>query len=126
MKIAIVDDEIRLYQNLRLFLEELLGDYADITYFSSGESFLKTWKAESFDLIILDIFMDGITGMEVAREVRRTDSEVKIAFGTTSNEFASESYEVNACYYLHKPFGAEQVKAMIDRLNLAKLNLSER
>ena len=123
MKIAIVDDDIQLYQNLRSCLEELLGDFAEITYFSNGESFLEAWQVKAFDLIILDIFMDGITGMEVARKVRQVDSEVKIAFSTTSNEFASESYEVNACYYLHKPFGAEQVKAMIDRLSLAKIEL---
>lgn len=123
LKIAVVDDEIQFYRNLQANLKEALGDFAEITYFSSGESFLAAWKAEAFDLIILDIFMDGITGMEVAREVRKTDSDIKIAFSTTSNEFASESYEVNACYYLHKPFGAEQVKAMVDRLNLAEIEL---
>ena len=104
-------------------MEELLGDFAEIAYFSSGEAFLESWKAENFELIILDIFMDGITGMEVAKEIRKTDPDVKIAFSTTSNEFASESYEVNACYYLHKPFGADQVKAMIDRINLAEVEL---
>ena len=70
MKIAVVDDDIRLYQCLRSYLEKLLGDFAEITYFSSGEAFLEAWKDEAFDLIILDIFMDGITGMEVAVRVR--------------------------------------------------------
>lgn len=121
MKIAIVDDDVRLHQRLRSYLEELLGDLAEITYFSSGESFLEAWQTGAFDLIILDIFMDGINGMEAAVRVRETDPDVKIAFCTTSNEFASESYEVNACYYLRKPFGIEQVKAMIDRLNLTDL-----
>lgn len=121
MKIAVVDDDFQLYQRLRSYLEELLGDFAEITYFSSGETFLEVWETGIFDLILLDIFMDGITGMEVAVRVRETDPDVKIAFSTTSNEFASESYEVNTCYYLHKPFGIEQVKAMIDRLNLTEL-----
>ena len=62
-----------------------------------------------------------LTGMDVAREIRKTDSDVRIAFGTTSNEFASESYEVNACYYLHKPFDRERVKAMLDRIDLAQV-----
>lgn len=121
MKIAVVDDEIQIYQDLRSDLEELLGELAEITYFSSGEAFLKAWKDNAFDLIILDIFMEGLTGLEVAREIRKTDPDVRIAFSTASNEFASESYEVNACYYLHKPFGTERVKAMIDRLNLAEV-----
>lgn len=121
MKIAVVDDDFQLYQRLQAYLEALLGDFAEITYFSDGEAFLEAWREEGFDLILLDIFMDGITGMEVAVRVRETDSDVKIAFCTTSNEFASESYEVNACYYLHKPFGIEQVKAMLDRLSLTEL-----
>ena len=79
MKIAVVDDDIQLYRNLRSYLEGLLKDFAEITYFSSGEAFLEAWKAKDFDFIILDIFMDGITGMEVARKVRETDSDVKIA-----------------------------------------------
>ena len=121
MKIAIVEDDIKLYQNLRSFLQELLASLAEITYFPSGEAFLEVWSQGAFDLIIFDIFMDGITGMDAAWEVRRTDSDVKIVFSTTSNEFAGESYEVNACYYLHKPYGIERVKAMIDRLDLAEI-----
>lgn len=121
MKIAVIDDDIRLYRLLQSCFDELLGDFAEITYFSSGEAFLDSWEAFDFDLIILDIFMCGITGMDAARKIRETDPDVKIAFSTSSNEFASESYEVNACYYLHKPFGTEQVKAMIDRLNLAEI-----
>ena len=45
-----------------------------------------------------------------------TDKNVHIAFGTSSNEFASESYDLNACYYLCKPFQADKVKAMLDRI----------
>lgn len=121
MKIAVVDDDILLYRRLRAELEELLGALAEITYFSNGESFLAAWAANAFDLLILDIFMEGRTGLDVAREVRSTDPDVKIVFSTSSNGFASESYEVNACYYLHKPFGKAQVSAMLDRLDLAGL-----
>lgn len=65
--------------------------------------------------------MDKLTGMEVAREIRKTDNNVKIVFSTSGNEFASESYEVNARYYLHKPFGIERVKAMLDRIDITGL-----
>lgn len=121
LKIAVVDDDIQIFRYLQSCLGELLGDFAETAYYSSGEAFLEAWKPKSFDLIILDIFMDGLNGMEVARKIRKTDSDVKIVFSTTSNEFASESYEVNACYYLHKPFGKERVEAMIDRLDLAEI-----
>ena len=121
MRIAIVDDDIRMYECLQTYFGELLGSSAELTYFKSGEDFLRTWQPDAFELIVLDIFMDKLTGMDVAREIRKTDSDVRIAFGTTSNEFASESYEVNACYYLHKPFDRERVKAMLDRIDLAQV-----
>ena len=121
MKIAIVDDDIRMYECLQTYLYELLGSSAECIYFPSGEDFLQTWQSDTFELIILDIFMDGLTGMDVAREIRRTNHEVRLVFSTTSNEFASESYEVNACYYLRKPFGRDKVKVMLDRLNLAEI-----
>ncbi len=122
MKIAIVDDNKEELRRLREYLADLLGDETDIVGFSSGEEFLAVWTKDEFDLVVLDIFMDTVTGMDVARKIRETDSYVKIVFSTTSNEFASESYEVNACYYLHKPFGSEQVKAMLDRLDMAQLD----
>jgi len=122
MKIAIVDDNAEELRRLHGYFNELLDAASDIVGFSSGEDFLAVWPKENFDLIVLDIFMDNVTGMDVARKIRETDSSVKLVFSTTSNEFASESYEVNACYYLHKPFGAEQVKAMLDRIDIAKLD----
>lgn len=121
MRIAIVDDDIQMYDRLHAYLNELLGDSSEIIGFPSGEEFLFAWKPGAFDLIILDIFMDRLTGMDVAREIRKTDRDVRIVFSTTSNEFASESYEVNACYYLHKPFGRDRVKAMLDRIDLAEI-----
>ena len=121
MKIAIVYDDKALCKTLITYLNELLGNSAEIREFSSGEKFLSKWENGAYDLIILDIFMSGLTGMEAACEIRKTDSDVKIAFSTTSNEFASESYEVGACYYLHKPFGIGRVKAMLDRLNISQI-----
>lgn len=120
MKIAIVDDDHLLFETLNSYLTELLGGSVKIFYFKSGEEFLAAAPKE-FDLLILDIFMGKLNGVEVAKKVRETDRTVKIVFCTTSNEFASESYEVNACYYLLKPFTRAGVKAMLDRLDLAAL-----
>ncbi len=121
MRIAIIDDDRRIYEHLQTYLGELLGAAAELTYFPSGEDFLRVWQPGAFDLIILDIFMDGINGMDTAREIRKSDIEVRIVFSTTSNEFASESYEVGACYYLHKPFGKDRIKAMLDRIDLSQI-----
>ena len=92
MRIAIVDDDIQMCEQLRTLLNEFLGDSSEISDYRSGEEFLTAWETADFDLIILDIFMDKLSG-----------------------------YEVNACYYLRKPFGRDKVKVMLDRLNLAEI-----
>lgn len=122
MRVAIVDDDNELLESLSSFISnELLaiGDSSKkISKFHNGEEFLESFKAGDFDLIILDIFMGGILGIDVARKIRESDTDVRLVFCTTSNEFASESYEVNAHYYLHKPFTEKSVKSMLDRLGM--------
>ena len=124
MKIAIVDDDIQMYNQLKSYLNETLGTVCSIEYFKSGEDFLRVFKTNAFDVAVLDIFMDGLTGVDTAKEIRKTDPDVKIVFSTTSNEFASESYEVNACYYLLKPLSPDKVKIMLGRLDIAKIEKS--
>lgn len=121
MKIAIVDDEKSAFDCLQGYLTEALGASLSLARFESGEAFLAAWAPGIYDLVILDIFMGRLNGMEVAKTIRKTDRDVRIVFSTTSNEFASESYEVGACYYLHKPFGKERVMAMLDRIDLAQI-----
>ena len=125
MQVAFVDDDPNELNILRTYMSSLTDSATtSIDEFSNGDDFLSHWTAGLYDLVVLDIFMENLTGVDVAREIRKTDSNVRIVFCTTSNEFASESYEVNACYYLHKPFGEENVKNMLDRLNLTELELS--
>lgn len=121
MKIALVDDDPNVRQQLKTWMKDLTGDAALIQTYSSGEAFLSKWSAGTFDLILLDIFMTGMTGMDVARQIRETDPNVRIVFGTSSNEFAAESYEVDACYYLQKPFREDGLRKMFSRLNLEEL-----
>ncbi len=122
MRVAIVDDDNELLESLSgLISKELLavGDNSKkISKFHNGEEFLDGFKAGDFDLIVLDIFMGGILGIDVARKIRESDNDVRLVFCTTSNEFASESYEVNTHYYLHKPFTEKSVKTMLDRLGM--------
>ena len=54
-------------------------------------------------LFFLDIYMNGINGMETARKIRLWDTSCHIIFVTTLSDFAVDSYEVKATYYLIKP-----------------------
>lgn len=120
MKIALVDDEEESAEKIERLLTDNLGASAEIRRFSSGEEFIGNFSAGDFDVVFLDIYMPGITGVQTAKFIRGTDKHVKLVFCSTSNEFASESYAVNACYYLKKPFGSSEFSAMLERLEPEK------
>lgn len=121
MKIALVDDNCAQRTNIADILAQILVEkgyvYYTIDEFSNGEDFLRSYKQDSYDIVILDVFMDGITGIEIARTIRSTDQEIRLVFCTSSNEFAAESYEVNAQYYLCKPVTTESLSRMLERLD---------
>lgn len=126
MKIALVDNEKAAQKELLQLLGSRLPDGTHFDCFDSGEEFLNVWRRASYDLVVLDIFMKEMTGVEVAQRIRRTDQEVHLVFATSSNDFAGESYEVNACYYLRKPFTPAAVDAMLTRLNPVRMEQTRR
>ena len=113
MRIALVDDDRAQIETLSKMVTAELSKsgypVSKLDAFESGEAFLAKWQAGAYDIIILDIFMDKLTGVETARKIRESDHMVRLVFCTISNEFASESYEVAAQYYLHKPVGQEGI-----------------
>ena len=123
MKIAIIDDSTSDLYALCKYLREFLPPAAEIAEHTDAAAFLASFECGSCDIIILDIYMGELTGTEVARRIRETDRNVSIVFCSSSNDFAAESYEVCACYYILKPVSREGVKAMVDRLDIQKLEL---
>ena len=130
MRIALVDDEIiqlqRLHELLSAELHARLSHTPHwIDSYRSGQSFLEHWQSGMYDVVILDIFMGGLTGVDVAKQIRLTDSDVKLVFCSRSNEFAAESYQVNAQYYLVKPATPGSIANMLQRLNLDLIQLEQ-
>ncbi len=117
MRIAIVDDlpaeSARLQEMLRTAFHDTHTDIHRLDLFSSGEALLEKWVPNAYDLVLLDIYMEGITGVDTAHAIRASDPHVRLVFCTTSNAFASESYAVGASYYLHKPYSMEDLRRMI-------------
>lgn len=130
MRIALIDDDATILQRLSELISQELSSFGDLTHqihtYNSGESFLAEWHQGCFDLIILDIYMkeDGLLGIDVAHKIRETDDSVNLAFCTTSNEFAAESYEVEAKFYLQKPISEMGIKKMLKRMNLEDMELN--
>ena len=104
MRIALCDDDKNFLTMFRKLMEESYPDQDKlyISEFESGEQFLSQFEANQFDVIILDVEMKGLTGLEVAGKIRETDRSVIIAFLTSHQEFATDGYEVNAFRYLLK------------------------
>ena len=122
MRIAIVDDDEFQLELLYRLTDMEIASFGNgrhtIARYNSGEAFLEKWQPGKYDLIILDILMHGLTGVDVAYKIREADEHVRIAFCTSSNEFASESYDVGAQHYLLKPITKDGIAKMFKRLNL--------
>ena len=121
LRIAVCDDS----REDLLHIETIINDYlavkdtqpAEYTSFNNAMGLL--WEIEHgqrYDLVLLDILMPSMTGMDVAREIRHFDQDVKIVFLTSSTEFAVESYAVHAYYYILKPIPKTQMFALLDKV----------
>lgn len=127
MHIAVCDDnQDELYR-----ISSLLEDYRNerdksITYeaFNSAIELLEIMKERPFDLLFLDILMPGVTGMDAAKELRRSDQDIPIIFLTSSREFAVESYRVNAEDYIMKPARRDEIFPALDK-QLARFTRTE-
>lgn len=121
MKIALVDDDGRSLCLLDELISAKLGKVAAVDTYCSGEEFLESFTAGKYDLVILDIYMDGQNGVAVAEKIRDTDAEVRLAFCTSSNEFATETYAVGAKDYIQKPITAEKVERLLKKVDMSQI-----
>lgn len=125
MKLALVDDDAAQTAHMARLIEDELAakGYAGnvIDTFEDAETFLKAHHERCYDVAVLDIFMEGIDGISAARAARQAGSDLRVVFCTTSNDFASESYALDASYYLRKPVSRADVARMLSRLDLEHL-----
>ena len=100
----------------RAVLEKLNIEYT-IDLFSGGAYFLRafTGACKRYDLILLDIIMDGVNGMELAQTIRQSDEDCAIVFITSTRDFIAQGYDVNALHYLEKPLDGGKLEQLIDR-----------
>ena len=126
MRIAVIDDCTQDQQRLLELLEEWSRESGTPlapapAVFAGGEQFLADFAPDRFDVIFLDIYMEGLDGMEIARRLRRQDTLCRLVFTTTSADFAVDSYEVEASYYLVKPFCYRKLCQALERCGAALL-----
>lgn len=113
-RIAVCDD-VAMERDMLSMLLHKCDDRQMIYKFESGEALL--CSEVNFDLVFLDIYMNGMTGMEAARILQRRKRKTPIVFLTSSADFAVESYEVHAFDYIVKPLRPERLKTVWERFN---------
>ena len=84
--------------------------------YPSAEAFLFDYAdARDFDILLLDVEMGAMNGVELARRLRRDKCRAEIIFLTSHTEFIGEGYEVDALHYLIKPVNDEKLFHVLDR-----------
>lgn len=118
MKIAFCDDDLSILNEITVLLDKYrIARNLDIRYaafWSPLELLAEIEKGMRFDILFLDVVMPGENGIEAAREIRNYDTNVKIIFLTSSEEFAVQSYTVGAYFYQLKPIWEESFFRLMD------------
>lgn len=117
VRIAICEDSDSDRRELKTQILKYLdenGLYVSIDEFHSGEDFLKTDLSE-YNLVFMDIFMEGINGMETARVLMDKNKRVQVVFTSTSIEFAAEAFSIEALHYIVKPVDEKQLYRVLDK-----------
>lgn len=117
MRIAICDDDVIFLQELSKMMiryNEENGSMVEYKIYTNPlELVTQMEKGSQYDVILLDICMPGINGIQCAKDIRMFDNFVKIIFLTSSTEYAVESYSVKAQDYLLKPIEKEKLFSLL-------------
>ncbi len=121
MKIAIVDDEVKEQEIIAKYIGEWAEnekELVEFVRFDSSESFLFSWEdAKDYALLVLDIEMGEISGLELAKRIRLEDEKIPILFVTGYDEYMQYGYEVSALHYLIKPVNKEKLFQVLAKLS---------
>jgi len=115
VKILIVDDELVMRESLAAWIQR---DGHDVRTAESGEEALEKIERTRFDILIMDIKMEGMSGLEVLSLVQENDPDVSVvmitAYGSIST--AIEAMKNGAFDYLLKPFDPEELGVLIEKI----------
>lgn len=119
MKIAIIEDEKVHSKLLADFITEWATETREalnLQCFENAEQFLFHYEGErDWDLLFVDIQLDGMNGMELTRQIRQTDAKLPIVFTTGLSDYMAEGYEVEALHYLLKPISSAKVSQCLNK-----------
>lgn len=112
IKIAVCDDDEKALRETMALLREYKKFPLSCDAYSGGEALLTSGK--KYHILLLDIDMDGMNGIETARRIRETDKEAKLIYITNYCDYTIFAFGVHAFAYLLKPLKAEELFAQLD------------
>ena len=115
MKVILVDDEPIARDRLRQLLADV-GDVDIVAEAGDGIEALHACAAHDPDLVLLDIAMPGVDGLEVARHLAAFEPRPAVVFCTAFDAHALSAFEAQAIDYLVKPVRAERLAAALERV----------
>jgi DNA-binding response OmpR family regulator len=108
----VIDDELDICIMLKVVLEQ---NGFIVNYYSKPILALDEFKANFYDLVILDIQMSDINGMQLYREIRKKDKKVKICFLTGSESIFNIAYKFTSVYtFITKPVENKELIKIVD------------
>lgn len=114
-KILIVDDELIMRESLAGWLER---DGHEVEKTASGEEALEILRESRFDILLVDIKMEGMSGLDVLKQVKESDPDVEIVMITAYGSIATaiEAMKNGAYDYLLKPFEPDELGILIEKI----------
>ena len=114
--VAVCDDEKNMLRQISAYMDQWqkeTGNALEPFFFSSAEALLKNMDRKT-DLVLLDISMGGMTGMDCAKTLRAEGFSGEFAFITSMEDYALEGYKVHAFAFLTKPLEYDEFRQMLD------------
>ena len=124
MRVLIVDDEKPARDELEYLLKKE-SDIREILKAGNGMKAMAILEKEEVDLVLLDIQMPGMTGLETARQLMALPVFPQIIFVTAYDQFALEAFDVNAVDYLLKPVETDRLERALNRVRNKLMDKNE-
>ena len=115
MKLLLVDDEAPARQRLKLLIEEIGAPYQTVAEAANGAEAVACCLNGDIDLVLMDIRMPQMDGIEAAARLARLDVPPAVIFVTAYEEHALDAFRGNAVDYLLKPFRRQRLEASLQR-----------
>jgi DNA-binding NtrC family response regulator len=113
-RLLLIDDEPDLLETLQIMLE---GERLDVTTAANGQAGVEALRSRRFDLVVTDLRMPGLSGVDTIAALRAIDPDVPVivATGCGHEEAVSECRKSGVCGFICKPFDFTDFVALVRR-----------